>query len=175
MNQKHLEAVKNFKSALDEMVAEKAVTPQAGNIMLTLFRKHLYPYAAAAGFGGSFDYVVGASGRTMRTRLDVERERSNATPLVLSDVQKKSDAEPALANVELAHSGLPVGFPDDLDLPVYNLEMIAEKCGVTDWENVTVEQADAVRTLAKEVGISVGPASKPLTIAQKIVAAYASA
>ena len=53
--------------------------------------------------------------------------------------------------------------------------MIAEKCGVTDWENVTVEQADAVRTLAKEVGISAGPASKPLTIAQKIVAAYASA
>jgi hypothetical protein len=55
MNPKHLDAVKNFKTALDAMVAEKEVTPQAGNIMLTLFRKHLYPYAAAAGFGGSFD------------------------------------------------------------------------------------------------------------------------
>jgi hypothetical protein len=86
-------------------------------------------------------------------------------------VEKKSDVTPA--PVELAHSGLPIGFPDDLDLPVYNLEMIAEKCGIADWDNVTVEQADAVRTLAKEVGISVGPASKPLTIAQKIVAAYA--
>ena len=174
MNPKHLDAIKQFKSALDAMVADKEVTPQAGNIMLTLFRKHLYPSAAAAGFGGSFDYVV-SSGRVMRTRIDVERERSNATPLALTDVQKKSDAEPAPANVELAHAGLPVGFPDDLDLPVYNLAMIAEKCGVTDWENVTVEQADAVRTLAKEVGISVGPASKPLTIAQKIVTAYANA
>jgi hypothetical protein len=168
MNPKHLDAVKNFKTALDAMVAEKEVTPQAGNIMLTLFRKHLYPYAAAAGFGGSFDYVV-SSGRQMRTRTDVERERATASP----PVEKKSDVTPA--PVELAHSGLPIGFPDDLDLPVYNLAMIAEKCGVSDWENVTVEQADAVRTLAKEVGISVGPASKPLTIAQKIVAAYASA
>jgi hypothetical protein len=131
-----------------------------------LFRKHLYPYAAAAGFGGSFDYVV-SSGRVMRTRIDVERERATASP----PVEKKSDVTPA--PVELAHSGLPIGFPDDLDLPVYNLAMIAEKCGVTDWDNVTVEQADAVRTLAKEVGISAGPASKPLTIAQKIVAAYA--
>ena len=172
MNQKNLDAIKQFKEALDTMVADKEVTPQAGNIILTLFRKHLYPYAAAAGFGGSFDYVV-SSGRVMRTRTDVERERSNATPLAMTDVQKKSDVTPA--PVELAHAGLPVGFPDDLDLPVYNLEMIAEKCGVTDWENVTVEQADAVRTLAKEVGISVGPASKPLTIAQKIVAAYATA
>ena len=168
MNPKHLDAIKQFKTALDAMVAEKEVTPQAGNIILTLFRKHLYPYAAAAGFGGSFDYVV-SSGRIMRTRTDVERERATSpTP-----VEKKSDV--TLAPVELAHSGLPIGFPDDLDLPVYNLAMIAEKCGVTDWEAVTVEQADAVRTLAKEVGISVGPASKPLTIAQKIVAAYASA
>ena len=166
MNQKNLDAIKQFKEALDTMVAEKEVTPQAGNIILTLFRKHLYPYAAAAGFGGSFDYVV-SSGRIMRTRTDVERERATLP----APVEKKSDVTPA--PVELAHSGLPIGFPDDLDLPVYNLEMIAEKCGVTDWENVTVEQADAVRTLAKEVGISVGPASKPLTIAQKIVAAYA--
>jgi hypothetical protein len=168
MNSKNLEAIKQFKEALDTMVAEKEVTPQAGNIILTLFRKHLYPYAAAAGFGGSFDYVV-SSGRVMRTRIDVERERATASP----PVEKKSDVTPA--PVELAHSGLPIGFPDDLDLPVYNLAMIAEKCGVSDWENVTVEQADAVRTLAKEVGISAGPASKPLTIAQKIVAAYASA
>lgn len=168
MNQKNLDAIKQFKEALDNMVADKEVTPQAGNIILTLFRKHLYPYAAAAGFGGSFDYVV-SGGRQMRTRLDVERERATAAPTV----QKKSDVTPA--PVELAHAGLPIGFPDDLDLPVYNLAMIAEKCGVTDWENVTVEQADAVRTLAKEVGISAGPASKPLTIAQKIVAAYASA
>jgi hypothetical protein len=167
MNQKNLDAIKQFKEALDTMVAEKEVTPQAGNIILTLFRKHLYPYAAAAGFGGSFDYVVGATGRQMRTRTDVERERATASP----PVEKKSDVTPA--PVELAHSGLPIGFPDDLDLPVYNLEMIAEKCGIADWDNVTVEQADAVRTLAKEVGISVGPASKPLTIAQKIVAAYA--
>jgi hypothetical protein len=166
MNSKNLEAIKQFKEALDTMVAEKEVTPQAGNIILTLFRKHLYPYAAAAGFGGSFDYVV-SSGRVMRTRIDVERERATASP----PVEKKSDVTPA--PVELAHSGLPIGFPDDLDLPVYNLAMIAEKCGVTDWDNVTVEQADAVRTLAKEVGISAGPASKPLTIAQKIVAAYA--
>lgn len=168
MNQKNLDAIKQFKEALDTMVADKEVTPQAGNIILTLFRKHFYPYAAAAGFGGSFDYVV-SSGRVMRTRTDVERERATAAPTV----EKKSDVTPA--QVELAHSGLPVGFPDDLDLPVYNLAMIAEKCGVTDWENVTVEQADAVRTLAKEVGISAGPASKPLTIAQKIVAAYATA
>jgi len=168
MNQKNLDAIKQFKEALDTMVADKEVTPQAGNIILTLFRKHLYPYAAAAGFGGSFDYVV-SSGRVMRTRTDVERERATAAPTV----QKKSDVTSVL--VELAHAGLPVGFPDDLDLPVYNLAMIAEKCGVTDWENVTVEQADAVRTLAKEVGISAGPASKPLTIAQKIVAAYATA
>jgi len=169
MNQKNLYAIKQFKEALDTMVADKEVTPQAGNIILTLFRKHLYPYAAAAGFGGSFDYVV-SSGRVMRTRTDVERERATtASPTV----EKKSDVTPA--PVELAHAGLPVGFPDDLDLPVYNLEMIAEKCGISDWENVTVEQADAVRTLAKEVGISVGPASKPLTIAQKIVAAYATA
>jgi hypothetical protein len=166
MNQKNLDAIKQFKEALDTMVAEKEVTPQAGNIILTLFRKHLYPYAAAAGFGGSFDYVV-SSGRQMRTRTDVERERATAP----APVEKKSDVTPA--RVELAHSGLPIGFPDDLDLPVYNIEMIAEKCGVTDWDNVTVEQADAVRTLAKEVGISAGPASKPLTIAQKIVAAYA--
>lgn len=168
MNSKNLEAIKQFKEALDNMVAEKEVTPQAGNIILTLFRKHLYPYAAAAGFGGSFDYVV-SSGRQMRTRTDVERERATASP----PVEKKSDVTPA--PVELAHSGLPIGFPDDLDLPVYNLAMIAEKCGVTDWDNVTIEQADAVRTLAKEVGISVAPASKPLTIAQKIVAAYAGA
>jgi hypothetical protein len=166
MNQKNLDAIKQFKEALDTMVAEKEVTPQAGNIILTLFRKHLYPYAAAAGFGGSFDYVV-SSGRVMRTRLDVERERATSP----APVEKKSDVTPA--PVELAHSGLPIGFPDDLDLPVYNLAMIAEKCGISDWENVTVEQADAVRTLAKEVGISAGPASKPLTIAQKIVAAYA--
>jgi hypothetical protein len=166
MNSKNLEAIKQFKEALDTMVAEKEVTPQAGNIILTLFRKHLYPYAAAAGFGGSFDYVV-SSGRQMRTRTDVERERATLP----APVEKKSDVTPA--PVELAHSGLPIGFPDDLDLPVYNLEMIAEKCGIADWDNVTVEQADAVRTLAKEVGISVGPASKPLTIAQKIVAAYA--
>ena len=166
MNQKNLDAIKQFKEALDNMVADKEVTPQAGNIILTLFRKHLYPYAAAAGFGGSFDYVV-SSGRQMRTRTDVERERATASP----SVEKKSDVTPA--PVELAHSGLPIGFPDDLDLPVYNLEMIAEYSGISDWDNVTVEQADSVRHLAKELGISVGPASKPLTIAQKIVAAYA--
>jgi hypothetical protein len=134
-------------------------------------RAGLNQYAAAAGFGGSFDYVATGSGRPMRSRFDVERERSNATPLAFTNVQKKSDAAPAAA--ELAHAGLPVGFPDDLDLPVYNLEMIAEKCGVTDWNNCTPDQATAVREFAKSLGIAAGPSSKPLTIAEKIVAAYA--
>jgi hypothetical protein len=107
----------------------------------------------------------------MRSRFDVERERSNATPLAFTNVQKKSDAAPA--EFELAHAGLPVSFPDDLDLPVYNLEMIAEKCGVTDWNNTTSDQATAVREFAKSLGIAAAPASKPLTIAEKIVAAYA--
>ena len=167
----HLDAVKNFKQALDQMVADNEVTAAYANQLIRLMRAGLNQYAAAAGFGGSYDYVATGSGRPMRSRFDVERERSNATPLKFTDVQKKSDVAPVA--VELAHSGLPVGFPDDLDLPVYNFEMIAEYSGITDWDNVTVEQANSVRHLAKELGISVGPASKPLTIAEKIVAAYA--
>lgn len=167
----HLDAIKNFKLALDQMVADNEVTAAYANQLIRLMRAGLNQYAGAAGFGGSFDYVATGSGRPMRSRFDVERERSNATPLAFTNVQKKSDAAPAAA--ELAHAGLPVGFPDDLDLPVYNLDMIAEYSGITDWDNVTVEQANNVRHLAKELGISVGPASKPITIAEKIVAAYA--
>jgi hypothetical protein len=167
----HLDAVKNFKQALDQMVADNEVTAAYANQLIRLMRAGLNQYAAAAGFGGSFDYVATGSGRPMRSRFDVERERSNATPLAFTNVQKKSDAAPAAA--ELAHAGLPVGFPDDLDLPVYNLEMIAEKCGVTDWNNCTPDQSTAVREFAKSLGIAAAPASKPLTIAEKIVAAYA--
>ena len=169
----HLDAIKNFKLALDQMVADNEVTAAYANQLIRLMRAGLNHYAAAAGFGGSFDYVAKGSGRPMRSRFDVERERYNATPLKVTDPQKKNDAEPVAA--ELAHAGLPVGFPDDLDLPVYNLDMIAEKCGVTDWSDCTPEQATAVREFAKSLGIAAGPSSKPLTIAEKIVAAYAGA
>jgi hypothetical protein len=58
-------------------------------------------------------------------------------------------------------------------VPTYTLESIAEQCGVTDWDNLNISQAEAVRTLAKNLGVSFGPASKPATIAAKIVEAYA--
>ena len=86
----HLDAVKNFKQALDQMVADNEVTAAYANQLIRLMRAGLNQYAAAAGFGGSFDYVATGSGRPMRSRFDVERERSNATPLAFTNVQKKA-------------------------------------------------------------------------------------
>ena len=91
----HSDAIKNFKQALDQMVADNEVTAAYANQLIRLMRAGLNQYAAAAGFGGSFDYVATGSGRPMRSRFDVERERSNATPLAFTNVQKKSDVEPA--------------------------------------------------------------------------------
>lgn len=161
---KHLDAVQNFKNALDTMVAESEIRAEYGNQILRLMRSGLTGYAHACGFAGGFDYVQRMGKRPSLTRREVEAQlAANPTP----PVQKKS--------VEHVGAGSPViEVAEQLsEVPSYTLESIAEQCGVTDWENLTISQADAVRTLAKNLGVSFGPASKPATIAAKIVEAYA--
>jgi hypothetical protein len=161
---KHLDAVQNFKNALDTMVAEGEIRAEYGNQILRLMRSGLTGYAHACGFAGGFDYVQRMGKRPSLTRREVEAQiAANPTPTV----QKKS--------VEHVGGVSPViEVAEQLaEVPTYTLESIAEQCGVTDWENMTILQADAVRTLAKNLGVSFGPASKPATIAAKIVEAYA--
>lgn len=161
---KHLDAVQKFKNALDSMVAEGEIRAEYGNQILRLMRSGLTGYAHACGFAGGFDYVQRMGKRPSLTRREVEAQlAANPTPAT----QKKS--------VEHVGVGSPViEVAEQLaEVPTYTLESIAEQCGVADWDSITAEQGDAVRTLAKNLGVSFGPASKPATIAAKIVEAYA--
>lgn len=161
---KHLDAVQNFKTALDAMVAEGEIRAEYGNQILRLMRSGLTGYAHACGFAGGFDYVQRMGKRPSLTRREVEAQlAANPTPTVQKkSVEHVGGVEPVIEVAEQLS-----------EVPTYTLESIAEQCGVTDWENMTISQADAVRTLAKNLGVSFGPASKPATIAAKIVEAYA--
>lgn len=161
---KHLDAVQNFKTALDAMVAEGEIRAEYGNQILRLMRSGLTGYAHACGFAGGFDYVQRMGKRPSLTRREVEAQlAANPTPTVQKkSVEHVGAVEPVIEVTEQL-----------AEVPTYTLESIAEQCGVTDWDNLTADQADAVRTLAKNLGVSFGPASKPATIAAKIVEAYA--
>ena len=161
---KHLDAVQNFKTALDTMVAEGEIRAEYGNQILRLMRSGLTGYAHACGFAGGFDYVQRMGKRPSLTRREVEAQlAANPTPTAQKKrVEHVGAVEPVIEVAEQL-----------AEVPTYTLESIAEQCGVTDWENLTISQADAVRTLAKNLGVSFGPASKPATIAAKIVEAYA--
>lgn len=161
---KHLDAVQNFKTALDTMVAEGEIRAEYGNQILRLMRSGLTGYAHACGFAGGFDYVQRMGKRPSLTRREVEAQlAANPTPTAQKkSVEHVGAVEPVIEVAEQL-----------AEVPTYTLESIAEECGVTDWENISLSQADAVRTLAKNLGVSFGPASKPATIAAKIVEAYA--
>lgn len=161
---KHLDAVQNFKTALDAMVAEGEIRAEYGNQILRLMRSGLTGYAHACGFAGGFDYVQRMGKRPSLTRREVEAQlAANPTPTSQKkSVEHVGAVEPVIEVAEQL-----------AEVPTYTLESIAEQCGVIDWDNLTADQADAVRTLAKNLGVSFGPASKPATIAAKIVEAYA--
>lgn len=182
---KHLDAVQNFKTALDTMVAEGEIRAEYGNQILRLMRSGLTGYAHACGFAGGFDYVQRMGKRPSLTRREVEAQlAANPTPTVQKkSVEHVGGVSPVIeVPVTSGHdfynkrveSTFGPGAADALAaVPTYTLESIAEQCGVTDWDNLNISQADAVRTLAKNLGVSFGPASKPATIAAKIVEAYA--
>lgn len=170
---KHIEAVQGFKNALETMVAEGEIRADYGNQLIRLMRSGMPSYAAACGFGGSFDFVLRAPARPSLSRREVEaqiRMAATNTPAP-APVQKKSVEHVGLDTsvIEVQPEG------DELiaAVPSYTLEGLAERFGITDWEATTVKQADQIRDFARNLGITAGPNSKPLTIAQKIVAAYA--
>jgi hypothetical protein len=188
---KHLDAVQNFKTALDTMVAEGEIRAEYGNQILRLMRSGLTGYAHACGFAGGFDYVQRMGKRPSLTRREVEAQlAANPTPTVQKKSVEHVGADSPVVDVpysrdlynlkghevmqEIAeNAGFGKVAEQLAEMPTYTLESIAEQCGVIDWDNLTADQADAVRTLAKNLGVSFGPASKPATIAAKIVEAYA--
>jgi len=170
---KHIEAVQNFKNALENMVAEGEIRADYGNQLLRLMRSGMPKYAAACGFGGGYDFVLRNPARPSLSRREVEAQiRANGGNVPAPAPAQKKSVEHAghdLLVIEVQPEG------DELiaAVPSYTLEGLAERFGITDWEATTVKQADGIRDFARNLGITAGPNSKPLTIAQKIVAAYA--
>jgi hypothetical protein len=161
---KHLESVQAFKNALDTMVAEGEIRAEYGNQILRLMRSGLPGYAHACGFAGGFDYVSRMGKRPSLTRREVEAQLAAAPA---QTTQKKS-----VEHVGVDRPVIEIEAPL-ADLPSYTLESIAEQLEIADWDALTLSQFENLRKMAKDLGISFGPASKAVTIAQKIVDAYA--
>lgn len=189
-NLKHIEAVQGFKNALEVMVADGEIRADYGNQLLRLMRSGMPKYATACGFGGGYDFVLRNPARPSLSRREVEAQiRANGgnTPTP-APVQKKSvehvgGISPTIEvpvtsgrdfYAERVASKYGQEAAESLNaVPSYTIEGLAAEFGITDWEATTVKQADQIRDFARNLGITAGPNSKPLTIAQKIVAAYA--
>jgi len=152
---KHQEAITQFKNTLDAMVQEREIRVDYANQLIRLMRIYMPQYAAPCGFGGSFDFVAPRGQQTT-----FRRTMSAAAPVTEATPQKKSGAEP----VEV-----------DSIVPTYDTASVLQQIGAESVEAITPEQVVALRGMAADLGLSVGPASKPATIIAKIVEAYAGA
>jgi hypothetical protein len=152
---KHKQAIQEFKAALDAMVQEREIRVDYANQLIRLMRIYMPQYAGPCGFGGSFDFVAPRGQQTT-----FRRTMSAAAPVTEATPQKKSAAEP----VEV-----------DSIVPTYDTAAVLQQIGAESIEAITPEQVVALRGMAADLGLSVGPASKPATIIAKIVEAYAGA
>jgi hypothetical protein len=57
MELNHIEAVKNFKDALDAMVQSREIRVDYANQLVRLMRVYLPQYAKPCGYAGAFDFV----------------------------------------------------------------------------------------------------------------------
>jgi hypothetical protein len=160
---KHQQAITEFKNTLDTMVQEREIRADYANQLIRLLRIYMPQYAAPCGFGVSFDFVAPRGQQTTfrRTMSAATAPTTEATP------QKKSGAEPVEVDRPEA-----VAFAA---IPTYNTASVLQQIGAESIEAITPEQATALRIMAQDLGLSVGPNSKPATIIAKIVEAYAGA
>jgi hypothetical protein len=142
------------------MVQEREIRVDYANQLIRLMRIYMPQYAGPCGFGGSFDFVAPRGQQTT-----FRRTMSAAAPVTEATPQKKSAAEPA--EVDRPE---PVAFAA---LPTYDTASVLQQIGAESIEAITPEQVVALRGMAADLGLSVGPASKPATIIAKIVEAYA--
>jgi hypothetical protein len=159
MELNHIEAVKNFKGALDAMVQSREIRVDYANQLIRLMRVYLPQYAKPCGYAGAFDFVPPKT--VQMARVAPIAQMAEAEPV------KKNDAEPAAVD-----KPEPVGFDA---IPTYDTAAVLQQIGADSVESITTEQADSLRALARDLAIAVGPNSKPATIIAKIVEAYASA
>jgi hypothetical protein len=155
MELNHTQAVKNFKDALDTMVQSREIRVDYANQLIRLMRVYLPQYAKPCGFAGAFDFV--APKTVQVARVAPIAQMAEAEPV------KKNDAEPAAVADQLKA------------VPEYTEADVLAEIGAETVDGITPEQSDRLRTMARELGVTVGPNSKPATIISKIVEAYASA
>jgi len=155
MELNHIEAVKDFKGALDAMVQSREIRVDYANQLIRLMRVYMPQYAKPCGFAGAFDFVPPKAVQV--TRVAPIAQMAEAQPV------KKNDAELVAAANQLKA------------VPEYTEADVLAEIGAETVDGITAEQADRLRTMARELGVTVGPNSKPATIISKIVEAYASA
>jgi hypothetical protein len=156
MELNHTEAVKDFKGALDAMVQSREIRVDYANQLIRLMRVYLPQYAKPCGYAGAFDFVPPKTVQVARV-TPIAQMAAEAEPV------KKNDAEPAGAADQLT------------SVPEYTEADVLAEIGAETVDGITPEQSDRLRTMARELGVTVGPNSKPATIISKIVEAYASA
>jgi hypothetical protein len=156
MELNHIEAVKNFKGALDTMVQSREIRVDYANQLIRLMRVYLPQYAKPCGYAGAFDFVAPKAVQVARV-APIAQMAAEAEPV------KKNDAEPAAVADQLKA------------VPEYTEADVLAEIGAENVDGITPEQSDRLRTMARELGVTVGPNSKPATIISKIVEAYASA
>jgi hypothetical protein len=155
MELNHTEAVKDFKGALDAMVQSREIRVDYANQLIRLMRVYLPQYAKPCGYAGAFDFV--APKAVQVARVAPIAQIAEAEPV------KKNDAEPAAVADQLKA------------VPEYTKADVLAEIGAETVYGITPEQSDRLRMMARDLGVTVGPNSKPATIISKIVEAYASA
>jgi hypothetical protein len=151
----HVETIKAFKESLDAMVQSREIRVDYANQLIRLMRVYLPQYAKPCGFAGAFDFVPPKAVQV--ARVAPIAQMAEAEPV------KKNDAEPAAVADQLKA------------VPEYTEADVLAEIGADTVDGITPEQSDRLRTMARELGVTVGPNSKPATIIAKIVEAYASA
>ena len=151
----HVETIKAFKETLDAMVQSREIRVDYANQLIRLMRVYMPQYAKPCGFAGAFDFVPPKAVQV--ARVAPIAQMAEAEPV------KKNDAEPAAVAEQLKA------------VPEYTEADVLAEIGADTVDGITPEQADRLRTMARELGVTVGPNSKPATIISKIVEAYASA